>query len=697
MSHTPDNNDKLRAAEQRLEHAWTNRELEPSALRGVAETVLAEFAQTSGAERLLARARLARAHALTNAGDFAEAGALADLASGEFRRLGDSEHAAWADLSRAVCAYYRSDYETARRLTEGARDAFAALANDRGQASAHSALANIARVSGQTGPALVHARHALDLFRACEHRPGLAMTLNNLGAIAHDLGDFKQAVSYFEEALKIARAMGYRRVEGFALNNIGSSCEAGGDIATALAWHRESFALKEKTGDRRGQAISLNNIGIALKKLGRHAEALEQQQRGLELFRAMEDDWGQSYCQLELGDLAAKRGERNRAREHFEQSLTLRRKIGDRRLEGEALLALAGLLLPAAADSADLVQARNCAAGALAIAEEMDVLPLRYEARRQLQQIERAAGRLEQALGHCEEAMTLEKQIARREADERLNSLRVLHEVETARLELEQERTRAKEFEAALHEAERQRQRAAAADEAKSETLRIVAHDLRNPVAAIRAVADLLVDRVQRDTEGSEYCDMIATSADEVLEMVGNLMEEAALADGDMPRERRPVDVSRILQAQVRAHAAQARLKRLRFETNVPDVLVLTANEKWLNTIFTNLISNALKFSPRNATVIVDAEREKNPDGAEAIHVTITDQGPGLNAADMERLFGKYARLSAQPTGGEPSSGLGLFLVRKLVELQHGRVWAESTGTGRGSRFHVVLPLDGTG
>lgn len=667
-------------------------------MRDVAETVLAEFVQTRGAERLLARARLARAHALTNVGEFAEAGALADRAAEEFRRLGDSEHAAWADLSRAVCAYYRSDYETARRLTEGARDAFAALGNDRGQASAHSALANIARVSGKTGPALVHARHALDLFRACEHRPGLAMTLNNLGAIAHDLGDFKQAVSYFEEALNIARAMGYRRVEGFALNNIGSSCEAGGDIDTALAWHRESFALKEKTGDRRGQAISLNNIGIALKKLGRHAEALEQQQRGLELFRAMGDDWGQSYCQLELGDLAAKRGEKNRAREHFELSLTLRRKIGDRRLEGETLLALAGLLLPAAAaDSADLMQARDFAAAALAIAEEMDVLPLRYEARRQLQQIERAAGRLEQALVHCEEAMVLEKQIARREADERLNSLRVLHEVETARLELEQERTRAKELEAALHEAERQRQRAAAADETKSETLRIVAHDLRNPVAAIRAVADLLVDRVKRDAEGAEYCDMIATSADEVLEMVGNLMEEAALADGDLPRERKPVDVSRVLQTQVRAHAAQARLKRLRFETNVPDGLVLTANEKWLNTIFTNLISNALKFSPKNATVIVDAARETNPDGAEAIHVTITDQGPGLNAADMERLFGKYARLSAQPTGGEPSSGLGLFLVRKLVELQQGRVWAESTGTGRGSRFHVVLPLDATG
>lgn len=692
MSLTPAHHDQLHAAEQRLDQAWANRELEPVWLREVADAVLAEFLPTPEAAALLARARLARAHALTNAGEFSEAAQLADRAAEEFLRLGDAEHAAWADLSRAICAFYRSDYETARRLTESVRDAFAALGVERGQASAHSALANIARVSGQTGQALVHARRALDLFQSCGHRPGLAMTLNNLGAIAHDLGDFKQAVAYFEEALKIARTMGYRRAEGFALNNIGSSCEESGDIETALAWHRESFALKEKTHDRRGQAISLNNIGIALMKLGRPGEAQEHQLRGLELFRAMEDDWGQSYCQLELGKLAAERGEINRGREHLEACLSLRRRIGDRRLEGEALLALAGLLLPATADAADLAQARDFAAAALVIAEEMNVLPLRVEAHRHLQQIERAAGRLEQALGHGEAAMALEKQNARREADERLNSLRVLHEVETARLELEQERTRAQELEAALHEAEQQRRRAAAADEAKSQTLRIVAHDLRNPVAAIRAVADLLGDRVKGDPEAAEYCDMIATSADEVLGMVSNLTEEAALADGDLPREHKPVEVSRLLQELVRAHAAQARLKRVRFETSLPEGLVFPANEKWLHTICTNLISNALKFSPRHATVTVAVAREATADGADAIHVTISDQGPGLSEADMSRLFGKYARLSAQPTGGEPSSGLGLFLVRKLVELQHGRVWAESAGAGRGSRFHVVVP-----
>ena len=692
MSSTPEPSDDLPAADQRLRQAWANRELEPAGLQAAADTVLAVFAHDAGAQPLLARARLARAHALTNAGDFAGAGALADQAAAELRQLGDAEHAAWADLARAVCAFYRSDYETARRLAESARNAFGTLGDQRGQASAHSALGNIARVSGQTGEALAQARRALDGFRACGHRPGLAMTLNNLGAIAHDLGDFKQSVAYFEEALTIARAIGYRRVESFALNNIGSSCEAGGDIETALAWHRESFALKEQAGDRRGQAISLNNIGIALKKLGRHPEALEQQQRGLALFRTMEDDWGQSYCLLELGDLAAHRGDKEEARGHLEECLRLRRKIGDRRLEGETLLALAELFLPAAPDSAALAEAREYAAGALAIAQEMQVLPLRHAARRQLQQIERAAGNLEQALEHCEAAMVLEKQIARREADQRLNSLRVLHEVENARRELEQERTRAKELEAALHEAERQRRRAAAADEAKSQTLRIVAHDLRNPVTAIRAVTDLLVERVHKDAEGREYCDMIATSADEVLEMVSNLMEEAALADGDLSRERKPVEVSRMLQELVRAHAAQARLKRLRFETQLPGGLVVAANEKWLNTIFTNLISNALKFSPKEAVVTLQAARETTPAGAEEIHVTVTDAGPGLSDADKPRLFGKYARLSAQPTGGEPSSGLGLFLVRKLVELHQGRVWAESAGAGCGSRFHVVLP-----
>jgi signal transduction histidine kinase len=109
-----------------------------------------------------------------------------------------------------------------------------------------------------------------------------------------------------------------------------------------------------------------------------------------------------------------------------------------------------------------------------------------------------------------------------------------------------------------------------------------------------------------------------------------------------------------------------------------------------------NLLSNAIKFSPKNSGVTVAIERENENRAAEAhpcIVITVADEGPGLSDEDKTKLFGKFARLSAQPTGGEHSTGLGLSIVKKLVEAMRGDIRCESE-LGKGARFIVRLPAD---
>jgi signal transduction histidine kinase len=137
----------------------------------------------------------------------------------------------------------------------------------------------------------------------------------------------------------------------------------------------------------------------------------------------------------------------------------------------------------------------------------------------------------------------------------------------------------------------------------------------------------------------------------------------------------------------------------LHLETE-PQLLVEVDSSK-IRQVFDNLISNAIKYSPHGKNITVSCQRRiHNAIGANGtiaptayVQVAIKDEGQGLSEDDMKNLFGKFKRLSAKPTGGESSTGLGLSIAKQLVELHGGRIWAESEGKGKGATFFVELPV----
>jgi signal transduction histidine kinase len=100
-----------------------------------------------------------------------------------------------------------------------------------------------------------------------------------------------------------------------------------------------------------------------------------------------------------------------------------------------------------------------------------------------------------------------------------------------------------------------------------------------------------------------------------------------------------------------------------------------------------NLISNAIKYSPIGGQITVVVSHDKNN-----TVIRIADQGAGLSPEDLGRLFGRFQRLSAKPTAGESSTGLGLSIVKRIIDMHGGQVTADSAGPGQGSTFTVVLP-----
>lgn len=227
--------------------------------------------------------------------------------------------------------------------------------------------------------------------------------------------------------------------------------------------------------------------------------------------------------------------------------------------------------------------------------------------------------------------------------------------------------------------------------EDKDELLGILAHDLKNHLAGMRLSAGILAGRSEELSERSlGLAENILQSTDRMLAFVKEFL-------ANQSAERLQVSPRLLsLETEVRAalerHREAANAKGIELAAAVVASPAVLADAEALAQILDNLVGNAVKFSPAPSTVTVEIPE---PALTYATFV-VSDEGPGFTAEDRGQLFRRYGRLSARPTGGEPSTGLGLSIVKRLVEAMEGRVELEDDADGGapgGARFRVRLPL----
>jgi two-component system sensor histidine kinase/response regulator len=222
----------------------------------------------------------------------------------------------------------------------------------------------------------------------------------------------------------------------------------------------------------------------------------------------------------------------------------------------------------------------------------------------------------------------------------------------------------------------------------KNEFMGIVAHDLRSPLGAIKGFAELILEDTQVPREELEdFTRRIRDTAQRMSEMVQNLLDANRIERGEMKVALAPCELSQLLCAVVQSYQPRAAAKQqtIQLDGAAAPVTVM-ADPNVTVQVLENLVSNAIKYSPPGKNIYA---RLRVVEGAARCEVQ--DEGPGLSAEDQQKLFGKFARLSAKPTGGEHATGLGLSIVKRLVEAMNGRVWCESE-LGEGATFIVELP-----
>ena len=223
-------------------------------------------------------------------------------------------------------------------------------------------------------------------------------------------------------------------------------------------------------------------------------------------------------------------------------------------------------------------------------------------------------------------------------------------------------------------------------NEEKTGLMRMAAHDLRNPLNGLMLNVEILSEGAA--PKDRETLDRIMMLSHQMIHMIRNLLDVQALEDGRRRLKIEAVEVTTEVDDVLAGMRTLAERKRIalttQFARTAPQAM---ADRAALRQVLNNLVGNAVKYSPFDREVVVEVE----PGTGGKLVLRVRDQGPGITADEMPRLFQKYVCLSARPTGGEQSTGLGLAIVKQLVTAMNGTVRCESR-PGEGAVFIVSLP-----
>jgi signal transduction histidine kinase len=226
----------------------------------------------------------------------------------------------------------------------------------------------------------------------------------------------------------------------------------------------------------------------------------------------------------------------------------------------------------------------------------------------------------------------------------------------------------------------------------KSEILGTVAHDLKNPLGVILGRTEILKEMVAGAgalNDGiAAQLSHIRDAANRLTEMVDDLVADAMADALDITVRREPINLAALVQEVAETNRPLAAKKGQNIAVRAAGDQIALCDSDRVREAIDNLVSNAIKYSPIGGPIDILVTQE-----GQNIVIQVADRGAGLSPEDISRLFGRFQRLSAKPTAGETSTGLGLSIVKRIVDLHAGQITVDSPGPGQGATFRMKLPV----
>jgi signal transduction histidine kinase/DNA-binding NarL/FixJ family response regulator len=657
------------------------READSLSRRSVSESEKLYQTARSESQRLnhrmcLAESLVGLGYCQTVKGEFAEAQANLNEALDLYRQLGDAKGEAQSLYTQGILFERMGELE---RAEDSYQAALMLAESQRDRQAKAKVLSGLATLNGRRGnypAALQFFLQSLAENQAVGDELGTAQSLMGLGIVYERLDDYANAADSLYNSFLTFERLGSRDNAYRAASNLGMLQTRMGKYSDALQSFEQALAEAKVSGNTLAEATALNNIAEVFIKQNDFQHAQATLEHALELQQQLDAPpllantlHTKGEVMLALGDLAA-------AEAAYTESLSLSETIADKPNQIQCYIGRAKVALA----RQDFTKAIETINRAIALAESIDEKKWQADGYNLLATIFEQQGNTTEALNAFRTFYDIERAIINSESEKRMQNLTVQFQVAQAKQNAEIERLKNVELAGALKRVEE-------ANAFKTELLGIAAHDLKNPLQVISGFASL-IQEVKTLDEAQQQAGAIERASTRMLKLIKELLETAALDSGKLELNKDIVNLADLLRAVAEHNRPNAERKSQTIELALEQTALVEIDVERMREVFDNLLSNAIKYSPSGKRILIRSERSES-----RVTVAVKDEGQGLTEADKEKLFGKFQRLSARPTGGESSTGLGLSIVKQLVELHGGNVWAESEGKDKGTTFFVELPL----
>lgn len=508
--------------------------------------------------------------------------------------------------------------------------------------------------------------------------------LNNIGAVYENLNDYLTALEYYFQSLDLAEKKNNKFDKGYALVNIALVYGDLQQYDEALKYLTESLTVLQEIGHKQGESNALSSISSTYKGLKEFDKALEFQFKVLKLREEINDTSGKAQTLTDIGEIYFHKGSYPAAKKYFLDSLKLASEISSNILETRNYLYLGKLLL----EQNEIDEAVICLYKALKIAEDNNAKKDVFEVHKTLYEFFKKVGNSESALKHHEKFYSIEKEIFNLESDKKLKALTIRHQLKVSDDEKKLALKDKEIYKLRNVELVELNEKLIKVNEEKNDFLNITAHDLKNPLSGILNFSKRMQKLSDKITPQDiyTYSMEIEKASEKMFELVTKILDISAIESGRRNFQKESFDPEILAQRVLLDNQQRAELKKIEliFENN--NVNKIKTDRMALRQILDNLVSNAIKFSPFEKKVFLRIY------GNEKVTIEVEDQGPGFTDKDKTKLFGKFNRLSAQPTAGENSTGLGLSIAKTLTEMLNGSIRCESE-FGKGAKFVVEFPV----
>ncbi|MGQ1784349.1 tetratricopeptide repeat-containing sensor histidine kinase [Saccharicrinis sp. GN24d3] len=600
---------------------------------------------------------------------------------------------------------------------------------------------------GNFALALDYEKKALDIAYNLTNKKSISYALNNLGVVYNVQGNFPKALECYQKSFWIDEKQKNYKDAAVSASNIAFILNIQGEFSKAIEYCQKGLDYSEQIGFKTGLTYNYEYLGLIYKNKGDYEKAWENHQKALTLQKEIGNKTGLANAYKDLAEIYYLQKMYSEAISYYNQSLNIGKAIANMQIEMKCYVGLSVLY----ANQKKYLLAQKYGNKAFSMANDIGNIDLIKQSAEILAQSKAALGEYKEAykffvlfknmsdslyneeniksMANLEyqykyqkerEAMEFEQQKkdaihTEQEKQQKIIrdsliggiilaivlALAVLHNLlqkRKANLILAKQKKRIEEVNKKLtiqkEEIQAVAQELEKANKTKDKFFSIIAHDLKSPFGGILGFTELLLENhaMYKDEERETYIQYINDCSLKTYKLLENLLTWAQSQTGIIKFSPEKINIKTLINEIITLLKETAENKEIKLGLKSEKEILVIADKNMIYTIILNLVSNAIKFTPKGGDIIIKSHVITNKNKQQLAQISVEDTGIGISPKIQPQLFDINENTSTKGTENETGTGLGLILCKEFIEKHNGNIWAESK-TDIGSKFLFTIPL----